>query len=88
MGPKIEANPPSSDDNTANTNLKAATTSIPIVASIPQTLATNGPPPIAILASSLAPFQGAMWALLTLLTHSINLAQGLSGLDSNTLETL
>ena len=86
--PQIEANPPSSKDNTANTNPEAATTSIPIVAAIPQTLATNSPPPTVVPTSSLAPFQGAMQTLRTLITHSLNLAQGLSGLDSNTLETL
>ena len=66
--PRIEPTSPSSEDNA--TNQGAATANVPIVAAGPQLLATSGPPPTAEPTSSLAPFRGAMRALLTPVTLS------------------
>ena len=54
--PQLEANPTSFDDNTTNANPIVAIMSTFVIAKGPQTLATNGPPPTAVPALSLAPF--------------------------------
>ena len=72
---QVGANPPQSEDNTTTPTSEAATTSIPVPATVtPQLLATSGPPPSTAPTSSLAPYREAMRAMLTPVT-SLSLVQ-------------
>ena len=72
---RLEANPPQSKDNAATPTSEAATTNVPVPATVtPQLLATSGPPPPTAPTSSLAPYREAMRAMLTPVT-SLSLVQ-------------